>query len=479
MALRSAVLTLALLGPLAGCRTAPVEATRPTPEAAAPPLAVNFAHLDHLSEATTTPDGRPARIVHIYADAPSYAWVADDDEGAACVDDAARAAVVYLRAFERTGAADARAEAEGLLRFVAHLQTPQGTFYNFVWDRTLRINTTHANSKADRLEWWGARAVWALGEGARVLKTANPTASAEYAERVRRTYPHLRAALARYGETVEANGRTFPAWALNETAYDATSELVLGLAALQSAYPDPELAAMIARFAEAFERARFGSLTAFPYGGHAAWRGGWHAWGNSQAMALVAAGRPASAKAEADALFARLLVDGWQHELSYETRQWRTFEQIAYDVRTVAVGLAWLAEATGEARYATMAGLAASWFSGNNVADRVMYDEATGRGYDGINGPTTVNVNSGAESTIEALMTVQAVNALPEARAWVRARAEGPAVEKTVGGAALRYRVFRASNEAGARRGALVLDLTAGTSSWREGPALTALLAAP
>ena len=477
MVLRRSLLTLALLAPMAGCGTAPVETTRPPVEAR--PLAVTFAHLDHLSEATQTPDGRPARIVHIYADAPSYAWTDDSDEGTACVDDVARAAVVFLRDFERNGTAASRTKAEALLRFVAHLQTPQGTFYNFVWDRTLRINTEHANSKADRLEWWGARAVWALGEGARVLKTANPTASQEYAERVRRTYPHLRAALARYGETTPANGLTLPRWALRETAFDATSELVLGLAALQKAYPDPELASFVARFAEAFERARFGTLTAFPYGGHAAWSGGWHAWGNSQSMALVAAGRPASARAEADALYARLLVDGWQHELSYETRQWRTYEQIAYDVRTVAVGLAWLAEATGEARYATMAGLAASWFTGNNDAGRAMYDEATGRGYDGINGPSTVNVNSGAESTIEALMTVQEVNALPEARAWARARAEGPAVEKTVSGAPLRYRVFRASNEAGARRGALVLDLAAGTTSWREGDALAALLAAP
>ncbi|WP_243664207.1 hypothetical protein [Rhodothermus marinus] len=33
-------------------------------------------------------------------------------------------------------------------------------------------------------------------------------------------------------------------------------------------------------------------------------------------------------------------------------------------------------------RYATMAGLAASWLTGNNEAGVAMYDPATGRGYD-------------------------------------------------------------------------------------------------
>ena len=442
-----------------------------------PTLAISTAHLDHLGEDVTTPGGAAARIVHIYADAPSYAWVADGDEGAACIDDAARAAVAYLRVYERTQSPAALARARRLLAFVLSMQAPSGTFYNFVWDRTLRINTTHANSRADRFEWWGARAVWALGEGARVTK-GTPEADA-YVAAIRRTYPHLRAALGAYGQTTSANGLTFPRWALGETAFDATSELLLGLVPLQSAYPDAETATFIARFSEALEAARFGTLTAFPYGGHASWPGGWHAWGNSQSQALALAGRPASPKAEADALYARLLVDGWQHELPYATRTWRTYEQIAYGVRTVAAGLAQTAQATGDAKYAVMSGLAASWLTGNNAAGRPMYDPATGRGYDGINGSTQVNINSGAESTVEALLTLEEVARVPEAQRWLFARGEAP-TEKTVGGEALRYSVFTVSSEGKTlRRGALVLNLTRGTSDWRTAAALDALLAAP
>ncbi|HYE56999.1 MAG TPA: hypothetical protein VD948_00770, partial [Rhodothermales bacterium] len=299
-----------------------------------------------------------------------------------------------------------------------------------------------------------------------------------YAAHVRRSLPRLQEMLARYGETVEANGRRLPRWMINETAFDATSELLLGLVALQQAYPDAEVARMIAQFSEGLEAARFGTLATFPYGAHASWTGGSHPWGNSQAMALVRAGRPASARAEADHAFARWLVDGPWHYLDYATGQTHAYEQIAYDVRTVAVGLTDLHAATSDPKYAVMAGLAAAWFTGHNAPGVAMYDSATGRGYDGINSPTQVNRNSGAESTIEALMSLQEVTRHTEARAWVHARGAAPE-DKTFEGVRVRYRVFTVGAGPAARRGALVLHLDRGASEWREGDDLARLLAAP
>jgi hypothetical protein len=46
-----------------------------------------------------------------------------------------------------------------------------------------------------------------------------------------------------------------------------------------------------------------------------------------------------------------------------------------------------------------------------------MYDVATGRTYDGLNGPADINHNAGAESTIEGLLTLQAIQAFPDAKA--------------------------------------------------------------
>ena len=55
---------------------------------------VNKSHLDYLYKEIIV-DGKEMAIVHIYSNAPDYKYVGDDDEGYACVDDAARAAVFY------------------------------------------------------------------------------------------------------------------------------------------------------------------------------------------------------------------------------------------------------------------------------------------------------------------------------------------------------------------------------------------------
>ncbi len=433
----------------------------------------NLAHLDHLGE-TVRHDSATLRIIHIYAEAPTYTWVADDDEGIACVDDAARAAVVYLRHFEITGDESSREKAEQLLRFVMRMQRSDGLFYNFVWNNQLDINTAHPNSRADAFGWWAARGVWALGAGARILKEANPALARAAADRIRLALPHVRQVLSRYGQTTQRNGLAVPRWLLYETAADATSEMLLGLVALNKAYPDPEVQVLIERFAEGIARMQYGSMNTFPYGAHASWIEGWHGWGNSQTQALSEAGLTASAEREAEHFYPRLLVEGWRHSFSLDDPgTTRNFEQIAYAVRCVAVGLIRLFEATGEARYAKMAGLAASWFTGNNVADVALYDAENGRGFDGISGPGAVNANAGAESTIEALFTILEVAQHPEAMQWIHARG-GPSVSVTKDGQDYLYRVFTVGSGATRRRLGVIMNLTQERLQLLEGAELAA-----
>lgn len=444
------------------------------PLAARPDTLLNLDHLDALGE-TVAREDTTYRIIHIYAEALDYHWVGDDDEGIACVDDAARAAVVYLRHYEATADAASRAKAEALLRFVMYMQTDRGLFYNFVWDNDLTINRTHPNSRADKFEWWAARAVWALGEGARVLRTVNPTLADACARHLRRTLPHLDALLARYGQTLDDDGRTVPRWLVREHAADATSELLLGLAALGEAYPDDEIQQRIDRFAEGIALMQYGSMRTFPYGAHASWREGWHGWGNTQTQALTTTGHLATAVREADHFYPRLLVDGWLHSLRFDTGEVRRFEQIAYATRCVAVGLIRLYETTGEARYATLAGLAASWFTGNNVAETPMYDPDHGYGFDGITAPDTINRNAGAESTIEANFTLLEVERHPAARRWLHATGEAPQ-SLVKGGTEYRYRVFTTGDREDPARVAVVMNLTEETTQLLTGDAIDAFL---
>ena len=68
---------------------------------------------------------------------------------------------------------------------------------------------------------------------------------------------------------------------------------------------------------------------------------------------------------------------------------------------------------TGQDKYADIAGHLAAWLLGANVAATNMYSISTGICYDAISAGVSVNLNSGAESTIEALLTLERVESFP------------------------------------------------------------------
>jgi multiple sugar transport system substrate-binding protein len=393
------------------------------------PLRLSLDHLQHLGLDAVV-EGQPVRAVALYAEAPDYrptgSPARDGYEGIASVDDAARAAIVYLRAYEATDDLRARDEALRLLAFVAAMEQGDGEFVNFI-DARGRLNRTAPSSRKS-MSYWAARGLWALAEAVRVL---GPNQSTQLTS--------MRPVLDR---TVTRMAREVDAGRLIGGSVTATAEGLLGLLALQRAEPSPALAALATRTADLLVPLAAGSAQAPPWGARVDRRdAAWHAWGSRSAAALAEAAVVlnrrdfiAAAKQEADALWARFLLAGQvPAEVAPDgTAKW--FPQIAYGVGPIVEGYLALAEATGERRYAVFAGLVAGWFVGANSARVSMYDEQTGRTFDGIDGPLPENVNrnSGAESTIESLLALQRVTSNPDAAEYMRYRAVGtPAASLT------------------------------------------------
>lgn len=417
-ALRSlCALALACLAP--GCG----RGAEPPPRSdAPPPLTLRYDHLHHLG-LNAVVNQRTVRVVALYADAPDYrptgSPARDGYEGIAAVDDAARAAVVYLRVYEETGDARARDEAHGLLQFIAAMEQGDGEFVNFI-DPQGRPNRDAPSSRKS-MSYWAARSVWALGEAVRVFGRLDP-------DRLQELRGPLDRAVARMAREVAA-GRLLGGSATT------TSEALLGLLALQRAEPSAARAALAARTAELLVPLSAGSAAAAPWGARldrpdAAW----HAWGCRSTAALATAAvvldRPdflVAARQEADALWARFLLAGqFASEVAPDgTARW--FPQIAYGISPIVEGYLAIAEATNDRRYAVLAGLAAAWLLGTNPAGVVMYAEQTGRTFDGIDGPSAeqVNRNSGAESTIESLLALQSLTRNPDAAEYLRYRLVG------------------------------------------------------
>ena len=164
-------------------------------------------------------------------------------------------------------------------------------------------------------------------------------------------------------------------------------------------------------------------------GAFLSWKEIWHAWGNAQTQALTSLGKTLhqpkliqSAKREADDFYPELLIQEMRNEWKLGDNYADQFPQISYGIRCISLGLLRLYEATDNEDYAKLAGLAASWLLGNNAAGTQMYDPATGRCFDGIIDSSDVNYNAGAESTIEALLTLIDIENHPIARQFLNSQ---------------------------------------------------------
>ncbi len=386
-------------------------------------LPINFNHLKHLTQ-TICAKNDTFDIVHIYSEFPDYDWVDADKEGISCVDDVARAAVFYLRYFELSKDSTVLADARRLLNFVLKMQADDGDFYNFLLPDTT-INRTGRTSKK-KFDFWAARGYWAIGTAARIFHPIDP----DFADSLQTAFLKckfpLRKILENYPKTFTENGMEYPTWLINKYGADATAEFLLGVNQYLKQYRDAELLAsarklvrgiILMQLSEHFSGA----------GAFLSWKNVWHDWGNSQMQALAEFFEIGGDSTILEALkreanfLAKMLINGRIREFSLDGTS-AEFPQIAYGIRCQAVGLIRLAEITGEIKYAQLAGLAASWLTGNNPAKTTMYDAKTGRTFDGINDANSVNKNSGAESTIEALLTILEISHNENAKNFVFAK---------------------------------------------------------
>ncbi len=297
-------------------------------------------------------------------------------EGVACVDDAARALVLYCDLWKATGAECARECARGLLDFVLWMQEPDGRFLNFVRDwgggRNLDGPTSFPGGS-----FWHARAVRGLAKAWTTFGDARARAAAT------RALPYI--------ETSGVNP-------------DIAAVHVLAALDLAEDDADGRLRALIERRTEEIAGCRDGDVLV-NYPGEPLP----HLWGHLQEGVLAEASRYLgradlldAATASAGALLEPVVVSAFAL---------RHVEP--YGVAAVVYGMDRLHEVTGSGRYAELAALARAWFDGRNAAGVPVYDRKAGAVHDGID-EGRLNPNSGAESNI-----VGAQALLADVAAWL------------------------------------------------------------
>ena len=379
---------------------------------------VNSAHLDSLYEQINVND-KVMGIIHIYSDYPSYKWISDDDEGAACVDDAARAAVFYLKEYDLRKDTAALAKAEKLIEFLLFMQSDNGFFYNFIFDDNT-INKTHKNS-INIAGWWSWRAMWALSEGYGIIKGIDPDLSGRIAVSLGKAVNAAEKSFPVEQKTRNVEGVEIPEWLPDESASDQSAVLLLAFLNVFEQTKDSVVLRYADKLCDGILLMQKGGSEEIPYGAFLSWENIWHAYGSSQSFALLKASRilkrtdiRSAAIKEINFFYDYLLKKNFLSSFeitragsSYNFSKEERFSQIAYGIRPMIFSCLEAFSITGDSAFSSKAAKIAGWFFGQNPANARMYNPANGICYDGINSAEEVNLNSGAESTIEALLSMQ------------------------------------------------------------------------
>jgi hypothetical protein len=421
---------------------------------------VNLGHLDFLHDSvpfpsvplaghSTTDTGTPIDTWWVYANfnpgTGAYTRTGGGTydpgtntygQGAFDTDDVSRAAVAYLTHYHYYHDAHSLELARGALRFVLYMQTTSGpNAGNFVlWMQpsgALNLTPTppdQPNPSDAGPSYWMARSIWALGEGYQTFRRTDPAFASVLSGRMRLAVQrlHMELVATNYGHFLTIHGYQTPAWLIADGA-DASSEALLGLSSYTNASGDAQARKLASELGTGIADYQLGSERDWPWRALMPWArsvSDWHAWGAHMSMALASSAgildRP-----------------GWlsaaRHDASsFEVHQQLSFgpinglepapddlSQIAYGNETTVDGLLAVGTATGDDVYRRWGGIAASWLFGNNPAGVPMYQPDTGVVFDGINGDGTINHNSGAESTIEGLLSLMNAVNDPVARRYL------------------------------------------------------------
>ncbi len=391
---------------------------------------VNTSHLDNLYTPVTFPDGVTAAGVYIYSQYPNYTPVDASGEGFACIDDVSRAVLVYIRSSRFSSDTAMQSKTFNLIRFITEMQSANGYFYNFVFANGL-INTGGATS-VNTPNWWSWRALQALTEAEPVIKNKNAPLYTAMDAAINKLVAQMKIDLVNLPLTTTViNGVTVPQWLPAGSGTDQSSTIILGLIPYCINTNDTVMTAYVKKLADGIVSMQQGDSVHFPYSAFLSWENTWHAYGNAQAYALMQAGvflnNPqynTVAMAEVDNFYPWLLQNGFKVTFSINSSAGinqilteTSYDQIAYGIEPMVFAAAEAYKETGQDKYANLAGHLAAWFLGANDASVNMYSLSTGVCFDGISSPTAVNFNSGAESTIEALLSLEKVENYPAIKA--------------------------------------------------------------
>jgi hypothetical protein len=333
----------------------------------------------------------------------------------ASAEDTARIALLYCRYFEKEGASSAVTlkKIRESIEILGEMQDNNGFFYpSIAADGTLEKRPAELSETFDLST---AYAFWAIARGYRIIDKQDPALAKKWADRLDKVVARLRALDALpnkgYNKFTTVHGMDVPAWFISDSS-SLTSVVVMGLLEYYAASPRGEVKELIHRYCTAMSRFSGASYEEFPFGAHyqnvqnmTAWtlRNSWQI--SAMAIAGAKMGEPSwieSAEREANGLYTHFVASFGP--LCAMAPGPVIYPQTPEIAEVMVSNLMTLNALTGRENYAVMAGITASWLLGNNQRGEIIYDRATGKGFNYLDA-LGKSKDAGLSSTAASLLT--------------------------------------------------------------------------
>jgi len=359
-------------------------------------------------------DKETISFIYIYSEYPDYKPTAAIGEGITCVDDVGRFMEVLETEILVYNNKRLIPIAKGMTNFLLYMSRNDGLWYNFLLQDG-KINKNHQNSVAE-FGWWAIRGLRGLAAAYCIFKDSpkDSVLMGKIINRIKSANSHIQESIQKYpSRNITYLGQR-PAWLVKD-APDMNSELLIALTKLHQT-GDFDYSNAIQKISKGLIEYQYCVKSHDLDGMYFCWKNIWHNWGNNQAYALLEAFKITgdstlfySVKSWADSFIPFLIKNNIQREITVNSNQTYKkvdFPQIAYGVNSLYRGMKSFADITKSNIYKENAEAIFGWFIGQNIVRTPMYNIETGRCFDGIKEDLSVNLNSGAESTIECLLAI-------------------------------------------------------------------------
>ena len=255
-----------------------------------------------------------------------------------------------------------------------------------------------------------------------VIEDVYPQYAGKYMAAIRKTINSIKEYLISNGDVEEIEGFNIPNWLPYKYASDQASLIIICLSNYYEIVKDEKVLDLINDLAGGIMLMQINDKDSEYNGAFLSWMNIWHAWGNLQSASLLAAYRLTDnpdylhgALYEIDNFYSYLYKIKYLNDFSLRKEnnklielERKQYSQIAYGIRPMVFAALEAYDIAGDQKYAMAAANYAGWLFGDNIMNAQIYFYETGVCFDGLN-ENILNKNSGAESTIEALLLLQEI----------------------------------------------------------------------